>query len=100
MTDKKIDWEALEEFSNAMREASRQYEAECDEYWKNLPYEDQLRAFYSVMKRVHQGELIDKGTYRWVLYDVFGFGPEAYSIGMDCGFMELHNSIDSKIYGD
>lgn len=69
------------------------YDKECDAFWEQLPYEDRLKAFYSVSKRIHQGEIKDKGSYRWVLYDVFGFGPEAYAIGMDCGYMYLHNSI-------
>jgi hypothetical protein len=28
-----------------------------------------------------------------VLYDVFGFGPDAYIIGMDCGYMSIHNLL-------
>jgi hypothetical protein len=42
--------------------------------------------------------MIDKGTYRYVLYDVFDFGPDAYSVGMECGYMDLHNAIDTKDY--
>jgi hypothetical protein len=65
----------------------------ADKFWEELPYEDKLKAFYSVVKRIYQGEVEDKGSYRYILYDVFGFGPEAYAIGMDCGYMYLHNSI-------
>lgn len=69
------------------------YEMECDDFWKSLSEEDKLKAFYSVVKRIVQGELKNKGSYRHVLYDVFGFGPESYGIGMQCGFLALHNSI-------
>jgi hypothetical protein len=62
----------------------------ADKFWEELPYEDKLKA---VVKRIYQGEVEDKGSYRYILYDVLGFGPEAYEIGMDCGFMYLHNSI-------
>lgn len=84
---------ALAKMAQLQKEASESYEESCDEYWEGLSYEDQLKAFYSVVKRIHKGEIEDRGSYRWVLYDVFGFGPEAYSIGMDCGYMSLHNSI-------
>ena len=69
------------------------YDTECDNFWKNLSYDDQIRAFYSVMKRLTQGELKEHRSYRGILYDVFGFGPDSYGIGMSCGFMDLHNSI-------
>lgn len=82
-----------QELTRIQLEARSSKEAECDEYWDNLPYEDQLKAFYSVVKRIYQGEIKDKGTYRWVLYNVFNFGPEAYGLGMDCGYMHLHNAI-------
>jgi len=90
---KTIDWDELQKLSEHMRESTNQYEKDCDTYWKNLSYDDQLKAFYSVVKRIHKGELEDRGSYRWILYDVFGFGPDSYVIGMDCGFLELHNSI-------
>lgn len=84
------DWLVTQE---TIKAAKSEYESECDEYWESLPYDDRLKAFYSVVKRIYKGEIKDKGSYRWVLYDVFGFGPEAYSMGMDCGFMYLHNAI-------
>jgi hypothetical protein len=31
--------------------------------------------------------------YRYVLYNVFGFDAGMYALGMDCGYMALHNSI-------
>lgn len=75
------------------QEGVKEYEANCDKYWNNLSYEDKLKAFYSVCKRIHKGELKDKGSYRWVLYDVFEFDPSAYAIGMECGYMAIHNAI-------
>lgn len=69
------------------------YKMECDDFWNFLSEEDKLKAFYSVISRVVQGELKNKGSYRHVLYDVFGFGSESYGIGMQCGFLALHNHI-------
>ena len=100
MTDKKIDWDAMNELAKSMEEGRVAYEKQCDDYWNGLSYEDQLMAFYSVVKRIHKGDLVDRGSYRWVLYDVFGFGPDAYILGMDCGYMELHNAIMPEVYDE
>lgn len=85
--------ETLSELSEYLKEAEAQYKTECDEYWASLSEEDKLKAFYSVISRVVQGELKDRGSYRHVLYEVFGFGPESYGIGMQCGYLTLHNRI-------
>lgn len=69
------------------------YEKEADEWWSKLTPDEQLQAFYSVIKRVYQGDVVEQGSYRYVLYDVFGFGPDSYAVGMDCGYMSLHNAI-------
>ena len=84
------------ELAKKQQEASAAYAVECDTFWDNLPYEDKLMAFYAVIKRTCQAELKDEGTYRWAIYDVFGFDFDAYAIGMECGYMELHNRIMSK----
>jgi hypothetical protein len=73
------------------------FEAECEEYWNSLDYESQLKSFYSVVKRIHKGEFIDQGSYRYVLYEIFKFGPDAYVAGMDCGYMDIHNSIGDPV---
>lgn len=83
----------FDEVSDAYEKIMKQIEQDQEEYWNSLSKDDQLKAFCAVVRRIVQGELRDKGSYRWVLYDVFGFGPEAYVRGMDCGFMALHNAI-------
>jgi len=82
-----------QELGEAMEADRREYETKNDEWWNNLSQEEREGAFYAVVKRIHKAELIDKGTYRWALYDVFGFDSGMYCRGMDCGFMALHNSI-------
>ena len=62
-------------------------------FWDSLSYEDKCNAFHAVVSRIYEGEIKVKGSYRYVLYDIFGFGPDMYTRGMDCGFMALHNSI-------
>lgn len=104
MTDKKSLIDLLGSISDTYEQASKAYEVGADSWWNNLSYDDKLLAFYSVVKRIYEGDLKQQGSYRYVLYDVFGFGPDSYGIGMDCGYMELHNAImspdDAKVLRD
>ena len=70
-----------------------QIDTDMDNWWDALTLEDKEKAFYSVVKRLVQGELKDNGSYRHVLYSTFGFDSSSYQLGLLCGFMELHNSI-------
>lgn len=93
MTDKKSLLDTIAQESEHFQELIRQEAVEMDQWWDDLSQEDQMRAFYSVVKRLVKGEIEDRGSYRYILYDVFGFDAESYMLGMNCGFMELHNSI-------
>ncbi len=93
MSNKSDLLEVLSSASNEWEEATKEYEAKNDAWWNSLTEAEREDAFYAVVKRIYQGEIIDRGSYRYVLYDVFGFGPGMYAQGMDCGYMELHNSI-------
>jgi hypothetical protein len=101
MTSSKDDtmnklFEEGQKISKMMEEVKNEYEAKNEDWWKNLSYEDRCHAFYAVTKRIFQGEIIEEASYRKVLYDIFGFGPEMYLAGMDSGYMEIHNSIVSR----
>jgi hypothetical protein len=96
MTDEEVAkalTNALAELDQEMEKYKEQYEAENDAWWNGLTEKERQDAFYAVCKRIYQGDIVDQGTYRYVLYNVFGFGPEMYGAGMDCGYMEIHNSI-------
>jgi|SRR6056300_84472 hypothetical protein len=92
MSNKKL-LEGLDELRKALQEAHAEYEAKNDAWWKGLTEEEREDAFYAVVKRIYQGDVIEKGTYRYVLYHVFGFDPGMYGRGMDCGYLNLHNII-------
>lgn len=96
MTKKSL-MDTLTELGELQEDLEKQTEREMDEWWNAMSKEDQMKAFYSVVKRLVDGELEQKGSYRYVLYDVFGFGPESYMLGMMCGFMSLHNSIERDV---
>ena len=103
MTDKKnVDWSDYlaspehKAFLEELRITRLVYEDDVNTFWKNLSIDDQLKAFYAVVKPIHQGDYVESGSYRYVLYDIFQFGTDAYSLGMDCGYMDLHNTIDPE----
>jgi ABC-type Fe3+-citrate transport system substrate-binding protein len=68
-------------------------EAEVEAWWKALSQEERERAFYAVVSRIFQAEIVEKRSYRGVLYDVFGFDANMYVSGMECGYMTIHNSL-------
>ena len=86
-------FDALDELRKIYNEALNEYDKDAEKYWEALSYEDKLKAFYIVTKRIHKGDIVDQGSYRHVLYDVFGFDMDSYIVGMDSGYMEIHNSI-------
>jgi hypothetical protein len=84
---------ASEEITKALEEGKLESETAANQFWDSLSYDDKCNAFHAVVSKLFEGEIRIKGSYRYVLYDVFGFGPDMYIRGMDCGYMALHNSI-------
>ncbi len=82
-----------EELTKAFEEARIANEKSANDFWDSLTYEQKCDAFHAVVRRIFEGEIKVNGSYRYVLYDIFGFGPDMYTRGMDCGYMALHNSI-------
>lgn len=79
--------------ADLMAESLKKYEKDSSDFWNSLSYEEKLMAFYAVCKKIHDGDLNERGSYRHVLYDVFGFKTDAYSLGINCGYMNIHNSM-------
>lgn len=70
-----------------------QVEAKQEEWWNSLTKDQQLDAFCCVVRRIHAGAHVAQGSYRFVLYEVFDFGPEAYIPAQHSGYLDLHNVI-------
>jgi hypothetical protein len=66
MTDTNNLFETLSKHSEMQEQLEREYEADCDQFWNNLSYDDQLKAFFSVCKRIYQGDVKDRRSYRGV----------------------------------
>lgn len=87
---------AMEEwrkFGEQFRKAMDEIEQDSEAYWNGLSQEDQLKVFCAVSRRIYKGELVDRRSYRGVLYDVFGFGPEAYAPAQCANYLEIHNAL-------
>jgi hypothetical protein len=83
----------LSDISQEFEKAYKQREAENDAWWEGLTEQEREDAFYAVCKRIHKGDLKDNGSYRYVLYNTFGFDHGMYVDGMNCGYMAIHNAI-------
>ena len=83
----------LAELSQEMEKHRKEDEARNDAWWEGLTEEEREDAFFAVAKRIYQAEIKDNGSYRYALYNVFGFDPGMYMRGMDCGYMAIHNAI-------
>jgi hypothetical protein len=93
MTDKNKFLETMAEIGQEMEKARDEYEKQNEAWWNGLSEQEREDAFYAVCKRIWQADGIDNGTYRYALYEVFGFDPGMYGRGMDCGYMAIHNAI-------
>jgi hypothetical protein len=76
-------------------QAREQYEQKAKEYFDSLEIDNQLLLFFYITNVIFENYFKDNGSYRGLLYDKFGFGPEAYSLGMDSGMFALHNAIST-----
>lgn len=68
-------------------------EKESEKFWNSLNKDEQLLVFCAVIRRLHKGEIEENRSYRGVLYDIFGFDLDAYSMAQCAGFLDIHNSI-------
>lgn len=84
---------AFKELQKEYQEAKNKHNLEATEWWNNLSEKEREDAFYMVCKKIHEGDVEKSGSYRYVLYDVFGFDMGMYGIGMECGYMDIHNLI-------
>lgn len=92
-TDKELA--ELDEVSRAWNVAMHEIEQHSETYWNSLTKEQQLQVFCAVSRRIYKGEIEQKSSYRYILYQVFGFGPEAYAPAQLAGYLAIHNAIFS-----
>ena len=76
-------------------EALEQYTQKAKEYFDSLEIDNKLLLFFHITNTIFENYFKYNSSYRGLLYDKFGFGPEAYSLGMDSGMFALHNAIST-----
>ena len=82
-----------DELANSFKLWEMELEEDHSKFWNGLSKDDQLKAFCSVMRLLYKAEIEEHGSYRYTLYDVFGFGPESYAPAQLSGFLAIHNAI-------
>lgn len=85
--------EEWQEMSRVFNDAMKQYEDDSEKVWNSLSYDDQLKVFCAVVRRIHEGELVKHRSYRGVLYEIFNFGPDAYAVAQMSGYLDIHNAL-------
>jgi len=88
--------EGLDEVRDVFQQWESDFAQERLQFWNSLTDDQQLLAFCEVVSRLVHAELVDKKSYRGVLYDTFGFGIDSYVTAQISGFLELHNAIERK----
>lgn len=83
--------EAMHSLDEAVQEDMANFSKESEEFWNSLSKEQQLMAFHHVFKLTNHG-LKQNVSYRGILYGLFGFAPDAYTVGMECGFFNIYNN--------
>ena len=91
-----IKSDALNEMTEVFQEWEESFVQERETFWNTLDRDEQLLAFCEVISRLTKAELVDKKSYRGVLYDAFDFGMESYVCAQISGFLDLHNAIVRK----
>ena len=84
---------AWDELRDSMKENMLIDKDRSEKLWDSLSVDEQIDVFCAVVRRLCKAELDDQGSYRYALYNVFGFHSGSYSRALDAGFMSLHNSI-------
>lgn len=85
-----------QEMTAQFEQSFKDLEQQQEQYWTSLTKEQQLDLFCCIVRRLVKGEIEDNRSYRGILYDTFGWGPEAYAIAQMAGYINLHNAIFKK----
>jgi hypothetical protein len=85
--------EEYQQFLELEEKAHFDYSKKAEDFFQTLDTETKLLLFYHITNTIYKNYFIDKGSYRGLLYEKFGFGPDAYGLGYSSGMFALHNAI-------
>ena len=83
----------LKALREVWHETEKRQNAEDDAWWDSLNYDGKSQAFRQIVKLMYRAEVIEKGSYRHALYEVFGL---EYGDGLTY-YMQLHNLISQGL---
>jgi hypothetical protein len=83
----------LKAFRQAWQASEKLQNAEDDAWWDSLDYDGKSQAFRQITKLMYKAEVLERGSYRYAIYDVFGLD---YGDGLTY-YMQLHNLIGQGI---
>lgn len=81
---------------DAFQKFEQAFAEERAAFFNCLTKEQQLLVFCEVVHKLVNSELIERRSYRGVLYEEFGFDTDSYAKAQISGFLELHNSIEAE----
>ncbi len=85
-----------EEISEKFAKFEEEFAQERSAFFNCLTKEQQLLVFCEVVHKLVNSELVERQSYRGVLYEEFSFESDAYMLAQISGFLELHNSIEAE----
>ena len=88
----KLDMDTLKEMQKAFKEWQGSYDDMVRETWQKTPDEIKLELTAYVFRQL-KDHMNEGGTYRYLIYDRLGFGPEAYTALYVNGGMDLSNAF-------
>lgn len=88
-----LNSDEYKELLSLEEKANEQYKIKAKEFFESLELDNQLLIFYHITNSIFENYFKSSGSYRALLYDKLGFGPEAYSLGLDSGMFAVHNAI-------
>ena len=91
------DKDELAKIQASFKESMDEFKEESEAVWNGLTEDQRIKVFCAVSRRMYEGEIQKRGTYRYVLYDVFNFGTEAYLPAQVSGYLEIHNTLYAGI---
>jgi len=88
--------EIAKEASKAFKELEENMLKEGKEVWESLDYDKRLALMCYISKILHE-HACEGGTYRYLIYEKFGFDLDAYVPLQLCGLLAIHNLISGEL---
>jgi len=82
--------------SKIYNDLKKQMLEDGESVWNNLTYDERLALLCYISKILHE-HAMEGGTYRYLIYERFGFDLDAYAPLHLCGLLAIHNLISGKL---